>query len=230
MDAATDVRVLMGTAYAFENPHPVNTSCSIDEGIVEVSSALGPCRLGVQSHCCEFLLDLGMGNGRVALQCFLECQCIKRVVGVEIKASRFGAARIAIGKLVEANPARFHVENTQSPGFPIISVLHDGQRKLEIWLGDLLTIPAEEIRVADAIIAQMSPERELDKYYNDGNVRQDKMNLQQIILGAYHKREKMQALLHYAKDGCRMIGWEQMSFPRSDGWSELQNQNAQFSL
>jgi len=156
---------------------------------VGVSKALGPSMLAVESRRCKVLLELGMGTGRVAVQSFLECPCLEKVVGVEIHKARFTAAGRALGRLLEANPDRFrvdfHLDSSQSHGFQAI-VLHDGERRLEMWCGDLLTMPVEEICAADAIIAQMSPE-------------------------SSRKHEEMQALLNNAKDGCRLLSGVDLS-------------------
>lgn len=146
---------------------------------------MGPSMLAVKDRGCKVLLELGMGTGRVALQSFLECPCLRKVLGVEIERRRFVAAQTAISRLADTNPDRFRLEKCRSHGFES-AVLHDGQRRLEIWWGDLLTIPVEEIRAADAIIAQIDP-------------------------GSPRKHREMQALLNYAKDGCRLLSGKDLS-------------------
>lgn len=202
-DTSRAVRLLIATAYPLnikendgeESLSPPSTSRSqygsTDEDCcslltIGVSKALGPSMLAVQARGCKVLLELGMGTGRVALQSFLECTCLERVVGVEIQGGRFAAAERAIGRLVSANPARFHLESSSNPhGFQSV-VLHDDKRTLEMWCGDVLAVPTEEIRLADAIIAQMSPE-------------------------SSQKHHDMQALLNNAKDGCRLLSGKDLS-------------------
>eukprot|EP00746_Dinoflagellata_sp_MGD_P023663 gnl/MRDRNA2_/MRDRNA2_155484_c0_seq1.p1 gnl/MRDRNA2_/MRDRNA2_155484_c0~~gnl/MRDRNA2_/MRDRNA2_155484_c0_seq1.p1 ORF type:complete len:328 (-),score=44.59 gnl/MRDRNA2_/MRDRNA2_155484_c0_seq1:304-1197(-) len=202
-DTSRAVRLLIATAYPLnveENDgegslSPPSTSRSqygsTDEDCcslltIGVSKALGSSMLAVQQRGCKVLLELGMGTGRVALQSFLECSCLEKVVGVEIQGGRFAAAEKAIGRLAKANPARFYVEcSSASHGFQSI-VLYDGKRRLEMWCRDVLTIPAEEIRAADAIVAQMSPE-------------------------SSRKHCDMQALLNNAKDGCRLLSGKDLS-------------------
>lgn len=201
-DVSKEVRELIGVAYALnvkeENEdgndgasdppsHRSGSSttdcCSLLT--VGVSKALGPQMLAVEARRCKVLVELGMGTGRVALQSFLQCQCLEKVLGVEICTRRFAAARTAIKRLADANPARFRLESSESNAFPS-AVLHDGPRRLEIRCGDLLAVPIEEIRAADAIIAQVNPD----------DIR---------------KREEMQALLNYAKDGCRLLSGKDLS-------------------
>lgn len=183
-----DVQMLIGIAY----PHgqsPPSTNRGADEDCcslltIGVSQALGPRMLAVESRSCKILLELGMGTGRVALQSFLECKCLQKVVGVEIEGHRFAAALAAVGRLAEYDPARFRLESSQSHGFRS-TVLHDGQRRLEIWYGDLFAMPKEEVLAADSIIAQVNFESS--------------------------QHEQMQALLSCAKDGCRLLSGKDLS-------------------
>eukprot|EP00746_Dinoflagellata_sp_MGD_P027244 gnl/MRDRNA2_/MRDRNA2_164261_c0_seq1.p1 gnl/MRDRNA2_/MRDRNA2_164261_c0~~gnl/MRDRNA2_/MRDRNA2_164261_c0_seq1.p1 ORF type:complete len:300 (-),score=41.30 gnl/MRDRNA2_/MRDRNA2_164261_c0_seq1:42-941(-) len=199
---STEVRTLIGLAYGLDVKEDLVETGDTDDGsdppsqrsasadccsllTIGVSKALGPDMLSVEARKCKVLVELGMGTGRVALQSFLQCPCLQKVVGVEICVRRFTAARTAIGRLADANPGRFRIESNENSAFPS-AVLHDGPRMLEMRCGDLLAVPIEEIRAANAIIAQVNPDD-------------------------FRKNEEMQTLLNYASDGCRLLSGKDLA-------------------
>ena len=116
-----------------------------------VSKALH--RLGAKSLASDAgatLLELGSGTGKVALQAFLECPGVSRVVGVEISRGRHETALAAVSRLSE------------QPGFSVSHaadgsvVLRDAVgRSLELQLGDLTATPASLVRDAAFVLLQV---------------------------------------------------------------------------
>ena len=55
------------------------------------------------------LVDLGAGTGKLVLQCFLQFENLRSVVGVEISPSRYRIGEEAILRLAKAHPRKFRV-------------------------------------------------------------------------------------------------------------------------
>lgn len=150
-----------------------------------VSKALGADRLDLRNPNTKVALELGMGTGKVALQCFLECPNLERVIGIELVPGRYMQAENALFRL--ANSGRYQLDSqTQrlkekctvlSRNMSRCAILSEGSRKLEIYCGDMMSLPVEVVAAADVIFAQvvLPPEA-------------------QTIL---------QGLLSHAKNGCR---------------------------
>jgi hypothetical protein len=63
----------------------------------------------------KVIYDLGMGLGKAAMQCFLQCRIVERVVGIELCESRFCIAMEAAKQLVHQHSQLFviteYIEN-----------------------------------------------------------------------------------------------------------------------
>lgn len=65
------------------------------------------------------LLELGMGTGMVAMQAFLQCDCLRGVVGIEVSEARCAVGVAALARLAAAAPDRYSMErlaDSSSPG------------------------------------------------------------------------------------------------------------------
>ena len=109
-------------------------------------------RLGAkQSSGKETLLELGSGTGKVALQAFLECPGLRRVVGVELSRARHDVAVTALSRLADQQPG-FTLSH---PG-PDRSALQDtGGRMIELQCGDLTATDAALVREARFLLLQV---------------------------------------------------------------------------
>lgn len=103
------------------------------------------------------LLELGSGTGKVALQAFLECPGLRRIVGVELSQARHAAAVVAVSRLAEQRPS-FSLAHDAQEGR---SILRDADgRVLELWCDDLTAMPAPLVQVASYLLLQVVlPER-----------------------------------------------------------------------
>jgi len=117
-----------------------------------VSKALHSARLG--AALCEdanrFVLELGMGSGKVALQIFLQAPSVRRVLGVELVYSRFELGVAALRRLASAKPSEL-VVSADSPGELIrVEEVATG-RILEFRCADFFTIGLDLTPLCDVI-------------------------------------------------------------------------------
>lgn len=160
---------------------------------VGVSKAMCVDRLDVHNPNTKIVLELGMGTGKVAMQCFLECPNVQRVIGVELVPGRYMEAEKALSQLARSGKYRIDTRTPDErlPGLDSLwssrsAILSEGSRKLEIHCGDMMNLPMEVIAQADVIFAQVVLPREA-----------------QVIL---------QGLLSHAKDGCRAFLYNDLSW------------------
>jgi hypothetical protein len=163
---------------------------------VGVSKAMDADRLDMHNPNTKIALELGMGTGKVAMQCFLECPNLERVIGIELVPGRYMEAEKALSKLMccgkyqldtQTQDRKFSgIDNSLSSNMSRSAVLSEGSRKLEIYCGDMMSLPMEVVAQADVIFAQV--------------VLPDEA---QLIL---------QGLLSHAKDGSRAFLYNDLAW------------------
>eukprot|EP00929_Paragymnodinium_shiwhaense_P067242 TRINITY_DN33858_c0_g1_i1.p1 TRINITY_DN33858_c0_g1~~TRINITY_DN33858_c0_g1_i1.p1 ORF type:complete len:352 (-),score=72.18 TRINITY_DN33858_c0_g1_i1:141-1196(-) len=117
-----------------------------------VSKALSPQHLGgaLLENTNRAVLELGMGSGKVAIQTFLQCPNVKRVLGIELVESRFALAEIALHKLVSNRPDDFEVKAVSS-GKLLRVEEKKTSRLLEFRCADFFTLGLDLTGQSDAI-------------------------------------------------------------------------------
>ena len=146
-----------------------------------LSKALGVGRLEAGRPEVAVLLELGMGIGNIAVQCFAECPNLQRVLGVELCPGRYAAAERALRRLAAARPHRFG----WAPGGGARAALRDGGRALEVARGDLLDVAVDAVRAADVILL--------------------------LLIVPRAAQAELQELLCHAKDGCRVMLYDDLA-------------------
>lgn len=114
-----------------------------------VSKMLLPSRLGGSLDRDAAVLELGMGSGKVALQIFLQCPGVARLLGVELVRSRYLIAEAALARLEKAFPQHFRV-CSQKPGEMIR--LEQGGRQIEFLCNDFFSLGLNLCERSDAIV------------------------------------------------------------------------------
>lgn len=85
------------------------------------------------------VLELGMGSGKVALQVFLQCPSVKRVLGVELVESRFQLGAVALRRFVASNPKQFRLKDDTEGQLVKAEEIATG-RLLEFRCSDFFTV------------------------------------------------------------------------------------------
>lgn len=133
------------------------------------------------------LLDLGMGSGMAALQAFVQCPKLSRVVGVETSWPRFCLAVAALQRLTAARPHQFklamHADGSADVDCPLgeeslayscfleveDGVLERSTRRLEFRYGSFLNpevLGDDDFRAAQTVLLQvMLPEESLPRLH-----------------------------------------------------------------
>jgi len=119
-----------------------------------VSKALLPDRLGAAlaggGGGNGLLLELGMGSGKVALQVFLQCRGVGRVLGIELVRSRFAMAEAALLRLMEAAPQTFR-KLRHEPGELLSLEEAASGRQVEFQCADFFALGLDLSERSDAI-------------------------------------------------------------------------------
>lgn len=84
------------------------------------------------------VLELGAGSGKVALQTFLQCTSVRKVLGVELVSSRYGISETALETLAAAMPNRFSIV-THKRGESICVEEAISGRSIEFHCADFFT-------------------------------------------------------------------------------------------
>mmetsp|Transcript_42146 Transcript_42146/g.97590 ORF Transcript_42146/g.97590 Transcript_42146/m.97590 type:complete len:350 (-) Transcript_42146:97-1146(-) len=116
-----------------------------------ISKALLPDRLGAAlagAGC--FLLELGMGSGKVALQVFLQCRNVSHVMGIELVPSRFAIAEAALLRLASACPHAFRTLR-HTPGELLSLEEATSGRKVEFHCADFFALGLDLSERSDII-------------------------------------------------------------------------------
>lgn len=116
-----------------------------------VSKILSRDRLGAALQGPDaFVLELGMGSGKVAMQMFLQCPAVKTVLGVELVNSRYAIGEAALHRLAESLPDYFRVcAYTEGE----LACLEDrGGRKLQFQCADFFSLGLDLVQQSDAIV------------------------------------------------------------------------------
>jgi len=108
------------------------------------------------------VLELGMGTGKLAMQCFLQCPSAGRVIGVELAESRYTIGAEAAKRLAALHPQELRVaeEGSAPDGEPWLRLEPsgaEGPRSLELRCGDMFkVITDEEIAAAEVVILEVA--------------------------------------------------------------------------
>lgn len=127
-----------------------------------VSKALLPDYLGgsLWQKDGSYVLELGMGSGKVALQIFLQCPCVRKVLGIELVPSRYGIAETALSQLVSAYPVRdmqsvcagqLRVTSHNQGDFLQVEESATG-REIEFRCADFFDLGLDLVEKSDAIV------------------------------------------------------------------------------
>lgn len=124
-----------------------------------VSKALQPRWLGDALASQSFVLELGMGSGKVALQIFLQQPRVRNMLGVELVESRFAIAEAALLRLATAMPQSFTVCMHTLGKLICLEELDISQkdqggcgRKIEFQCADFFSLGLDLCERSDAII------------------------------------------------------------------------------
>jgi len=136
-----------------------------------------------------------MGTGKFAMQAFLEVPHLVQVIGVELTHARFGIAAKALKRLAAKNPARFDCHETKDAEGRHAKWLRlvECDRVLDFRRGDIFQLGAELIARADAIIMAVAFPKDM--------------------FG------RVQKLLGHAKQGCRILTYEDLKLGESHTWN-----------
>mmetsp|Transcript_43389 Transcript_43389/g.80811 ORF Transcript_43389/g.80811 Transcript_43389/m.80811 type:complete len:388 (+) Transcript_43389:21-1184(+) len=103
-----------------------------------VSKALHPSWLGAALAQNSTVLELGSGSGKVALQTFLQCSGVRKLLGVELVPSRHAIADAALQRLGSSQPDRFQI-SLQKEG-EAVCMEETGGRKIEFRCADFFSV------------------------------------------------------------------------------------------
>lgn len=96
------------------------------------------------------VLELGSGSGKVALQTFLQCPGVRRVMGVELVSSRHAIAEAAMLRLCAALPNRFRISSHKAGESICVEETVSG-RLLEFHCADFFVKGLDAVEQCDAI-------------------------------------------------------------------------------
>lgn len=113
-----------------------------------VSKALDLKRLGQALGENSTILELGMGSGTVAMQMFLQCPSVRKVVGVEVVRSRYSIAEGALQRLAQEEPEQWRI--TDHVAGEKIS-LEGGGRVLQCHCADFFSLGLDLVRQCNVI-------------------------------------------------------------------------------
>jgi len=129
-----------------------------------VSKALSAGRLGDSlpsssvpaEGCCATVLELGMGSGKVAMQTFLQCQQVSRVLGVELVPSRYAVGAEALKRLASCGGPYRDVSPPAPPGGQSaggVACVEEmwSRRRLEFRCADFFSLGLDLVNDADII-------------------------------------------------------------------------------
>jgi len=114
-----------------------------------VSKALHVSRLGAALGENSMILELGMGSGTVALQMFLQCLSVRKIIGVEVVRSRYMIAEAALQRLVAEEPEQWRIGPDYLVGQRIS--LEGSGRALQCHCADFFSMGLDLVKQCDVI-------------------------------------------------------------------------------
>eukprot|EP00928_Gymnodinium_smaydae_P045801 TRINITY_DN30488_c0_g1_i1.p1 TRINITY_DN30488_c0_g1~~TRINITY_DN30488_c0_g1_i1.p1 ORF type:complete len:264 (+),score=42.35 TRINITY_DN30488_c0_g1_i1:44-835(+) len=113
--------------------------------------------MGAGSAACSgsTMLELGSGTGKVAVQAFLECANLSKIVAVELSSARSALAVAAAERLAKADGHRFSLHVAEDRRRVEVTE-HQTGRQLTLIEGDLLAVEPELVAEAALVFVQVA--------------------------------------------------------------------------